>query len=173
MFLICIILISSVFLAELYIKHRIERRYHGGKTRTLFNGKIIIQKLHNHGLAMGAIKDKSKTVLSIVSALFTLFSVRFLFRFRKKGNNTAKLGNALLLGGALSNLYDRIKKGYVVDYFSVNTKWKRVSSIVYNLSDLCIVLGAILTLFQKRKTKKHKLKKTQKKACQERNKLVK
>jgi len=53
------------------------------------------------------------------------------------------LGLSLLLGGGGSNLYDRITKGYVVDYFSFRTPWRWLNRIVFNISDFCIFFGSI------------------------------
>ena len=48
----------------------------------------------------------------------------------------------LTLAGGVSNLYDRMKRGYVVDYFSF--QWKALKTVVFNLGDLFIFAGAFL-----------------------------
>ena len=63
-----------------------------------------------------------------------------------------KTGLALLLGGALSNTYDRLKRKYVVDYFSFGVKWKRLRNIVFNISDFCILAGTLLTVLGQEET---------------------
>ena len=54
------------------------------------------------------------------------------------------LGLSLAIGGGANNFYDRAKRGYVVDYFSFRTPWKRLNQMIFNLSDLCIFLGSLL-----------------------------
>ena len=56
-----------------------------------------------------------------------------------------KLGLSLLLGGAFSNTYDRLKRNYVVDYVSFQTPFKRLNSIIFNVSDFLIAIGAGIT----------------------------
>jgi len=56
-----------------------------------------------------------------------------------------KMSMALLLGGAYSNLYDRMKREYVVDYFGFNVKNQKLRSIVFNISDFCIMIGAAVS----------------------------
>ena len=56
------------------------------------------------------------------------------------------LGVALLLGGGLNNLYDRYTKGHVVDYFHLNFGPKWLRAIVFNISDFCIFIGALLAV---------------------------
>ena len=53
-----------------------------------------------------------------------------------------KLALTLTLAGGVSNLYDRMKRGYVVDYFSIC--WKFLKRVVLNLGDVCIFAGAVL-----------------------------
>ena len=47
---------------------------------------------------------------------------------------------ALITAGGLSNLYDRLKRGYVVDYFSIRCKY--LEKVVFNLGDFFIFAGS-------------------------------
>ena len=49
-----------------------------------------------------------------------------------------KISLALILGGALGNLVDRVLLGYVVDFLDFRI-WP-----VFNIADSCVVVGAIL-----------------------------
>ncbi len=51
-----------------------------------------------------------------------------------------KTGLALILGGAYSNTCDRLRRKYVVDYVT----FPKISTIVFNLSDFGIIIGAVL-----------------------------
>lgn len=53
-----------------------------------------------------------------------------------------KLALTLTLAGGISNVYDRMARGYVVDYFSI--RWKGLKKVVLNLGDLFIFTGAVL-----------------------------
>lgn len=57
-----------------------------------------------------------------------------------KGKTAQKLGLSIIIGGALSNLYDRLVRGYVVDYFSI--EWDRLKKVVFNLGDMFVFLGS-------------------------------
>ena len=39
-------------------------------------------------------------------------------------------------------LYDRFKRGYVVDYFS----FKFLRKVIFNISDICIIIGAVILM---------------------------
>ncbi len=56
-----------------------------------------------------------------------------------------KLGLSLITGGAFSNLADRWKHGYVVDYLQFSLR--PIRRLVFNLGDLFVILGAVMTLF--------------------------
>ena len=47
-----------------------------------------------------------------------------------------------MVAGGLSNLYDRLKRGYVVDYFSIQAGF--LKKVVLNLGDLFIMAGAVI-----------------------------
>ena len=60
----------------------------------------------------------------------------------KKGQFVEKIGLSMVIGGGLSNLYDRLFRGYVVDYFSI--QWKQLKKVVFNLGDIFIFAGSAL-----------------------------
>ena len=64
--------------------------------------------------------------------------------FTKKGCVAQKIGLSMVLGGAISNLYDRLVKGYVVDYFSI--EFKRLKKVIFNLGDIFVFLGSLVFL---------------------------
>lgn len=57
----------------------------------------------------------------------------------------ALVGGALILSGALSNLYDRFVYGYVIDWAYLGPWWP-----VFNLADVMIGLGLFLILFRRK-----------------------
>lgn len=58
----------------------------------------------------------------------------------------ARFGFALIIGGALGNLIDRVARGYVVDYVYFHTPvW---SFAIFNLADALITIGAGLVVLE-------------------------
>ena len=55
-----------------------------------------------------------------------------------------RVGLALALGGALSNIVDRVLYGAVADFFHLY--WGETSFFVFNLADVAITLGALLLI---------------------------
>lgn len=59
------------------------------------------------------------------------------------------LGTAFIVSGAISNLSDRVRFGFVIDYFFIG--W--ATSAVFNIADIAILLGSILLIREIIKTK--------------------
>lgn len=133
-----------IFVIDGLIKYRIEKYGVAGEILPVLRGKIHIRKYHNTGamLNLGAAKQ---SMIAMISLPFTVFmSGVFVATLGNKGAHTLKLGLALLLGGAYSNTYDRLKRKYVVDYLSFPVKNKRLRNVIFNISDFAIMIGAVL-----------------------------
>ena len=99
-------------------------------------GFAEIEKHHNKGLMLNKFSNKTKEVTAL--SVFVMF-----FQALEKDDAVTDMANAFILGGALSNTYDRVERGYVVDYLKVGRK-----RAIYNLSDFFIIFGVILRLIK-------------------------
>ncbi len=142
---ICLTVTGSIFFGELLLKNHVEKTGVEGRTKEVIGGKLLIRKHHNRGAVLN-IGQKRRPMVAAVSLGVTLAAfMLFLFSLGQRGNDLMRLGLSLLLGGAFSNTYDRLKRKYVVDYFSFGVRWEPLRRIVFNFSDLCILTGALLT----------------------------
>ena len=143
---VCIALMAAVFAADQWMKDRMENTLLAGETKKLWKGRILLRIHHNRGVMMNIGQAKQKFV-AVISVILTVVSVVFfLLSLGQKGNHLLHIGLALLLGGAFSNTYDRLKRKYVVDYFSLGVKWSPLRNVVFNMADFCIMMGALLTV---------------------------
>lgn len=77
---------------------------------------------------------------TVVSAVLAVW----LYRLRSTGNWVLSAGLALVLGGAVGNLIDRIRLGYVTDFIQVIiVNWPFPS---FNVADAGITVGAVLLI---------------------------
>lgn len=140
---ICFGIIAVIFFGDMWIKNKVERSQEEGSTKSVRDGRILIRRHHNKGAMLNAGQTKQKAV-AVLSVIITLAATAvFLCSLGQKGNRMLRVGLALLLGGAFSNTYDRLKRKYVVDYLSFGVKWKWFRNIIFNLSDFCIMIGAL------------------------------
>jgi len=146
MVIFCIGIVSLVFYCDYFIKNHMEKHYKEGETKSFCDGKILIRKHYNRGAMMNLGQTKQKVVVTLSVLLSVVTAVMFLLSLGKRGNNTLRIGLALLLGGAFSNTYDRLKRKYVVDYISFGVKWEGLRKVVFNLADFCIMIGSLITI---------------------------
>ena len=142
---VCIGVIAAIFFGDLWIKNHIEKTLAEGSERKLLGGLFLLRRHHNKGMILNRWEQKQPLVAA-VSVVFTgIMFLVFLVSLGQRGNNLLRVGLSLILGGGFSNTYDRLKRKYVVDYFSFGVKWERLRRIVFNGSDFCIIIGALLT----------------------------
>jgi len=110
-------------------------QYH--ESIALIRGVFHLTLIVNKGAAFGIFKGG---LFIFISA--AIFAVTLIFLdLKKKGLGDFSLYNislALILGGALGNLMDRLRFGYVVDFLDFRI-WP-----VFNIADTSITIGAIL-----------------------------
>ena len=145
---------GAILFLDLFLKYKIEQgKGTSEKAKKLqqevFRNKIIIDKCHNFGAIFNFGDKKPKTIKRISEVIVGCIIVAFALALAKKKSPLYCFGMALLLGGSVSNTYDRIERGYVVDYFRFNIGWKKLKQIIFNLADMFIILGAIITLAAK------------------------
>lgn len=94
----------------------------------------------NTGVAFGMFRD-SNMFFMVFSALLVGVLLYLRRRIDRHGA-AAAIGLALVIGGALGNLYDRIAYGFVVDFFDFS-----FFPAVFNVADSGITVGAFLMAF--------------------------
>ncbi len=143
-----ILIILSVFTGEFFWKKHVEEKIPEGSSKKALHDTIILTKYHNRGAALNIWEKRPKIVKTMSVALTAMAAALFLCSFGVAGRGVLKTGLSLLLGGAFSNTYDRLKRGYVVDYFRLNVPVKRIRNLIFNVSDFCIIAGAALVVLE-------------------------
>ena len=99
---------------------------------------INFTHIRNSGAAFGILSGK-QTFLIIVTSIFLAFALVVLFsgKYKSKFVLTAI---ALIFAGGVGNLIDRVSYNYVVDFIEFGF----VSFAVFNVADVCAVVGAFM-----------------------------
>lgn len=103
-------------------------------------------RLHNPGAAFSFLANASgwqNWFFSAVALVVSGVLLAWLFR-QPAGRIVVPLGLVLVLGGALGNLIDRLRHGYVVDFLLFY--YDRWSFPAFNIADSAITLGVALLL---------------------------
>lgn len=86
----------------------------------------------------------NKQIIIIIAnvAIICIFSY-FLIKNYKNISNLVKISITMVMSGGISNLIDRLFRGYVVDYIDINQIFNYP---VFNIADVCVVIGVILLI---------------------------
>ncbi len=113
-------------------------------------GKIVLYRNHNAGFPFGVCREQQHLVRMIPVIVTSMLAGNFFYLQKRRERPAYRLGLALAIGGSLSNLYDRMVRRYVVDYFSFSLGF--LKKVVFNLGDLFVFAGfavmAVLEIFE-------------------------
>jgi signal peptidase II len=117
-----------------------------------------LTRVHNYGAAFGlmnAAEFPFKTaVLSIVATL-ALGALSWYGATLPAEQRLARLGLALIIGGAAGNLIDRLRSGYVVDF--VDLYWRDWHFWAFNVADAAITVGVSLMILDLLQIGRHRV----------------
>ena len=97
--------------------------------------------VRNFGAAFNLFSG-NRIFLSLVSIVITILLIYFILSKSIK-NNLDLLSFSFVLGGTLGNGIDRVTKGYVIDFISLNF----IDFPVFNIADISINIGLILIIY--------------------------
>ena len=93
--------------------------------------------VENRGAAFGMLEN-NQAIFIIVALIASIYGLYYLHT--KKVNLVCKTGIMLIISGAIGNAIDRLRLGFVVDYFDFRIIWE----YVFNIADIFVVVGTIL-----------------------------
>lgn len=136
--------------SKYYFEHRLE----------LYEQIVIIPDYfswmlaYNTGAAFSFLADSSGWQRWLFALIAIVVSVVLVVWLKRLGRDDTWLAIALalVLGGALGNLYDRIVIGHVIDFIFVH--WKEHGFPAFNVADSAITVGAIMLALDMFKSKK-------------------
>lgn len=146
-------LISAVIVAlDLYTKHLIQQAFVFGEHLTVASFFDLV-RYHNTGAAFSFLADAGGWQKWFFTAITAIAVIVITYLIRR--HHQEKLfcwGMALVLGGAVGNLYDRLTLGYVVDFLFFHIEdlyWP-----AFNVADSAICVGVGLLLLDSFKKEK-------------------
>jgi signal peptidase II len=118
-----------------------------GESRSIIPNLLDFTHVHNTGAAFGLLNAADfpyKPLVMIGIAAMALVAIAGYATQLGFHERMARLGLALILGGAFGNLIDRAVQGYVVDF--VDVYWGTTHFWAFNVADSAITIGAIMVL---------------------------
>ena len=157
LFLISALVIVLDRLSKIWIVHHIRPGY----SIPVIPGVFRLSHVLNTGAAFSMMENWRADYVRIGLVAFSAVAAILVFALLLRVGRTLSLTSvalALILGGALGNLYDRVVLHHVVDFLAV--KIYHYNWPDFNIADSCIVIGAcllLLEIFQPEKTSKEQL----------------
>tara|TARA_B100002051_G_C16678627_1_gene608496 strand:+ start:425 stop:874 length:450 start_codon:yes stop_codon:yes gene_type:complete len=109
----------------------------------VINFFIDLTHIHNFGVSFGLF---SGYISFWILALIGLLIVFFIYYLMLTSNDKfEKIGLFIIIGGALSNILDRLIHGYVIDFISLH--YNKFYWPAFNLADIYITIGILMIIF--------------------------
>ena len=146
---ILLLITALVILADRLSKNWIVDRIRPGYDIPIIPGVFRLSHVLNTGAAFSLLENLPPNNVRLGLIAFSVIAAIIVFTLLWRTGRTFTLSSvalALILGGALGNLYDRIRFHHVVDFLAV--KIVHYNWPDFNVADSCIVIGAGLLLLE-------------------------
>jgi len=144
--LLSVLIVVADRLSKIWIVHHIK----SGSAITVIPKIFRLTHVLNSGAAFSMFADSmSPNIVRRCLIGFSIVAVLIVLSMILRAGrslNTSTVALALILGGALGNLYDRARLDYVVDFLEVTIYHYHWPD--FNVADSCIVIGACLLLIE-------------------------
>jgi signal peptidase II len=140
-------LLAAVIVGDQVAKAIVRAKLAPFDSLTIIPGWVDFIHVRNAGVAFGILNETAmnqtvKTALTTGLAATALLGIAFYARMVHEHERMARWGLSLIIGGAVGNLLDRIRVGYVLDY--VDVFWRGWHFWAFNIADASITIGAVL-----------------------------
>lgn len=133
-----------VILADQFTKVLVAGYYQLGQSEAV-TGFFNLVRAHNSGAAFSFLNHSGGWQRWLFAAIAVLAAVTILWLLRKHaGQRLFSFALASILGGAVGNLIDRLRLGYVIDFLDFHAWGTHFPA--FNLADSAITLGAALLI---------------------------
>lgn len=106
-------------------------------------GPVDLSMVWNRGMSYGLFQAEG-AMRWILAGVMAAIAIGFFFWLLRAEGRFLKLSLALVVGGAIGNLIDRVRFGAVVDFVDVNELTFGYFPWVFNVADAAITIGALL-----------------------------
>jgi signal peptidase II len=155
---IWLLLVFAIVFADQYSKFLVVERLNLFD-RFILTSYLDLTRLHNTGAAFSMFASDSgwqRWPLIIISAAVGTILIGWLVRNASKSTILQNTAFAMIAGGAIGNLIDRLNQGYVVDFILFHIgEWYYPT---FNVADASITIGFILFLLVTYRTSKQEKK---------------
>jgi len=106
-----------------------------------------LTRVHNYGISLGLAQAQNDTHRWLLVAVTAAIAIGVAWWISKEEQRGDQLALAMILGGALGNIVDRVQFGYVVDFLDLHFGTFR-PFYVFNVGDAAISIGVVILLLR-------------------------
>jgi signal peptidase II len=143
------IIVASVIAVDQLSKALITKHLVLGQSVPVIPGLLDLTLVRNTGMAFGVFSRADwqyKSLLVTVLALIAMSAVTYYAFKTPPSERWTRFGLALILGGAIGNIIDRARLGYVIDF--VDVFYQDMHWPAFNVADSCISVGVGLLVLE-------------------------
>ncbi len=129
---------------DLFFKNYVKECMGKNSEKKLPGDKVILTKAYNDGAMLGWLSDAPEVLRGVTMLGVGSLAGALMAYSGKKGHTCQKLGLSLMLGGAASNAWERIRHGKVTDYIRFDAGPEKFRRIIFNQGDFALFAGAVL-----------------------------
>jgi len=135
----------AIIILDQVTKYAAVKYLMGQSPYVIIMNHLEFRYVENYGAAFGILQGK-RVFFIIIATIVILLVVFYLYKNYNNFTLIAKFAVFTLLGGAIGNLIDRVRLGYVIDFIRVSLL-KSYDFPVFNIADTFIVIGTILIVY--------------------------
>ena len=145
-----IIFLKSLIILIIFTLDRVSKTYIINLfNETQFNEIHLIKFINinfiwNEGIAFGLLNFGNQLIYNLISSLIAIISLVILF-LALKNKNYSGYFFAMVFGGSIGNLYDRIKFSAVPDFIDLH--YNNFHWFIFNIADIFITLGILCLIY--------------------------
>lgn len=141
-------LYASISLVVLFIdqitKFFAIKSLRGNAPIVIIENFLQLNYVENFGAAFGILQNKK--IFFIVMTTIVVIGIIIYIKTNTNLTTIMKVSLAMVIGGAIGNLVDRVRLGYVVDFIDVRF-WGLYDFPVFNIADSSIVIATLLICY--------------------------
>ena len=139
-----LIIIFSIFFLDQISKNLVIKYFEFNNQEIELTNFLNIDLIWNNGIAFGLLGFEEAISYNVLTILIFLVLLVILFLLFKS-NNVDSYFYSMIFGGALGNLFDRVRFSSVPDF--IDFHYKDFHWFIFNIADIFITLGVICLIY--------------------------
>ncbi|NLK21011.1 MAG: signal peptidase II [Epulopiscium sp.] len=140
MLILFFLIVSALVIIDQVTKYAALNHLKSINTFPIFENIFHLTFVENKGAAFGILQNKRWFFVVITLIILLGIIYYYIHLPKEKSFKVIRFCLMLISGGAIGNLIDRLRLGFVIDFFD----FRLINFPVFNIADICVVIGTLL-----------------------------